>query len=342
MMKALLIGIALVSTCGIAQETKEASTKPKSALSDKAKPDDLATSIDSYQKDVQHLEEEYQTKIELVKTNYTKSLEAVLSKVQATGNLDKTLVLKAEIERFQATRTIPKSSTNNLLPEITTSQEKLRKDWVSLKQGKIIALGQRAVKQEEILAVLKQSLTKKGKLDEAIAVNTELDTIKKLQQAYKKELLAFKVTDTPPINSLDKGLAKNKPQKYPPEAEEYNGHHYMVYSDTSKWGDAKFKCTQRGGHLVVINDAKENSFVSKLREGCPFAWIGLSKSLNSWRWVTVDGGNYFNWESSNKAGKKVSSKIGVGINACIVGSGKWIVCDGDDADVTGYVCEWDE
>jgi hypothetical protein len=146
--------------------------------------------------------------------------------------------------------------------------------------------------------------------------------------------------------------------KYPPEAKEFNGHHYMLYSDTSKWGSAKFKCTTRGGHLVVINNAEENKFVYQLIKEHRVVWIGLSKNIDSWRWVTVDGGEFTNWAPGQPSIKKgtATSKIGVEINVCMYGAwydghqyyysdtrnGRWDDRFGDDSDVTGYVCEWDE
>ena len=169
---------------------------------------ELPTLIDSYQKDVQRIDEEYQTKIELVKTNYVKSLETVLSKIQATGNLEKTLAVKTEVERFYTVGTVSKSPSSNLLPEISASQEKLRKEWVLLKQARVIALGQRSVKQDESLGVLIQNLTKDGKLDDALAVKTEQDSIKKTIQDYKIELLDLKKTDASSTTAIAKGAAE--------------------------------------------------------------------------------------------------------------------------------------
>jgi len=167
---------------------------------------ELETCTDNYQKDVQRIENDFQTKVELAKTNYISSLETLLSKIQATGNLDKSLAVKTEVERFNTVGTISKSASNTLIPEIATPQDKLRKDWVLLKQNRIMALGQRSVKQDESLGLLIKSLTKEGKLDEALAVKTELDNLKKTIQDYKNELLLLKNNDTPLTNPIDKVL----------------------------------------------------------------------------------------------------------------------------------------
>lgn len=172
--------------------------------------------------------------------------------------------------------------------------------------------------------------------------------------AKDKEFLKDK-PDTGEATPVKKAVAS----KYPPEAKEYNGHHYMVYSDTSKWDSAKSKCITRGGHLVVMNNAEENIFVYKMMKRQHRAvWIGLSKSMESWRWVTVGGSEFTNWAPGEpNVGKgKVSSKIGVGVNVCLYGEwcdstgqhwnvdirSKWDDRFGDDPGVTGYICEWDE
>jgi hypothetical protein len=69
-----------------------------------------------------------------------------------------------------------------------------------------MALGQRSVKQDESLGALIKSLTKEGKLDEALAVKTELDGLKKTIQDYKAELLSLKNNDTPLANPIEKVL----------------------------------------------------------------------------------------------------------------------------------------
>ena len=167
---------------------------------------DLETCTENYQKDVLHIESDFQAKVELAKTNYISSLETLLSKIQATGNLDKTLAVKTEMERFNTVGTIAKTASNTLIPEIATPQDKLRKEWVLVKQNRIMALGQRSVKQEESLGELIKSLTKEGKLDDALAVKTELDSLKKTIQGYKDELASLKNNDTPLANPIEKVL----------------------------------------------------------------------------------------------------------------------------------------
>lgn len=140
--------------------------------------------------------------------------------------------------------------------------------------------------------------------------------------------------------------------KTPAEAKEFKGHYYMLYTDATKWETANFKCMKRGGHLVVINDAEENDFVHELTKQRPAVWIGLSRSMGTWKWVALSSqSEFFNWAPGepNIDRNAKNLKSGVGVNVCMRNDnpnvslqGMWDDCFGDDNGVTGYVCEWDK
>lgn len=152
------------------------------------------------------------------------------------------------------------------------------------------------------------------------------------------------------------GTSAGTAAKWPPEAKEFQGHHYALYTDASKWDSAKFKCQQRGGHLAVVNNAAENSFVWEMAKDQHAVWIGLVRTMGAWRWVTVSQSEFFNWapgEPNTATGRK-NSRIDVGINACLYGNGlcsdgtrntalqgRWSDEPGNCPDITGYVCEWE-
>ncbi len=78
----------------------------------------------------------------------------------------------------------------------------------------------------------------------------------------------------------------------------FNGHVYVLYAINTSWHSAKSFAEAKGGHLVTISNANEESvladFVSELSGSI---WIGLSDEANEnqWQWVTGESFSYDNW-----------------------------------------------
>lgn len=72
-----------------------------------------------------------------------------------------------------------------------------------------------------------------------------------------------------------------------------NGHWYLVVFQKS-WDDARNYCASRGGHLVIIDDERENMFVYGL---APNALLGATDRESEGHWVWVNGQemSYTNW-----------------------------------------------
>lgn len=88
------------------------------------------------------------------------------------------------------------------------------------------------------------------------------------------------------------------------EAEEpgkvlYEGHSYAVFDEAMSWDDAKAACEKKGGHLVCINDEKEQQFLQTIviNGKKSYYWIGLSdaKTEGVFEWVNGDPLTYKNW-----------------------------------------------
>ena len=80
--------------------------------------------------------------------------------------------------------------------------------------------------------------------------------------------------------------------KYQPvSTQEYNGKTYEVYYNNLDWQTAKLVCERKGGHLVIIDDANENTFVGNLiTSGSKDEyWLGISDYMDEGNWVTVLG-----------------------------------------------------
>jgi hypothetical protein len=79
----------------------------------------------------------------------------------------------------------------------------------------------------------------------------------------------------------------------------YNGHFYALSSTWQTWQDAEAEARSIGAHLVAINDAAENAWLTQTfgysytrdhqgEAGHSIAWIGLHYDLADWIWSSGD------------------------------------------------------
>jgi len=166
-------------------------------------------------------------------------------------------------------------------------------------------------------------LSKAGKPEEAVAV-------KKLAGGIKAELVA----------SAEKATALPNPAQQGAVA--WNKHKYKYIADKLSWPDAKRKCEDMGGHLVIIDDRAEQDFVVQLlarfsREPQYASWLGITCQEKPGQWQTVAGDKvtYQNWH----AGEPNGPDSPFGALAMHFG-GQWD--DVPSHHVFAFVCEWDE
>ncbi len=152
----------------------------------------------------------------------------------------------------------------------------------------------------------------------------------------------------------------------PEEASTYNGHSYMVYSESMTWKEAKEYCENLGGHLVTISDADEQKFVEDLTEKYTDKvsyWLGGYYSDAEWKWVDDTEFSYTNWDSWTNGEKEYRQPDNFTSDEFYLrfanrkmqyenwysNKGKWNdianEADGSSGDVPlnsfGVICEWD-
>lgn len=85
----------------------------------------------------------------------------------------------------------------------------------------------------------------------------------------------------------------------PAASSEYDGSRYELYNVSIPWHEAKAKCEELGGHLVVITSSKENEIVGDLvsQGGRHSYWMGMSDNEVEGTWVSVtnESLSYTNW-----------------------------------------------
>ena len=201
--------------------------------------------------------------------------------------------------------------------------------------------------------------------DESIRVWTSArgSKIKAALVSYKNGIVKLKKEDGSLVKIRLEMLSKPDQAlaTIPKDANEFRGHHYMLYTDETDWRRARFNCQKRGGHLVVINDSPENDFVYELLKEQRLVWIGLYQSMRSWRWVGIADSGFFKWAPDEPDVNKDSARVKVGADLCVAMYGerpfgsstysyssrnemhrsRWSVRESSNPEITGYICEWD-
>ena len=97
------------------------------------------------------------------------------------------------------------------------------------------------------------------------------------------------------------------------------GNSFYTPVDGPTWEEAEANSNKLGGHLVTVNDEKENVFILNTFSGDEFfntkkhyngvnvwngyySWIGLFYDFDANEWLNSSGEtqNYFNWRDPNK------------------------------------------
>jgi hypothetical protein len=161
----LLFGILLLvpTLQSIAQETNKA--------------DDLSVLQQSYQEQVTKIEDNCGTKVKALLPSYVKELESLEQSLAQKGNLDGVIVVRKEKELASISQQIP----NNIIQtpvELKKVQEKFRDMRSGLDKAEKKEMATLTTDYVEKLELLKVSLTKSVKIDEAVMVKTEIERVK--------------------------------------------------------------------------------------------------------------------------------------------------------------------
>ena len=127
----------------------------------------------------------------------------------------------------------------------------------------------------------------------------------------------------------------------PKEAVFFEDHYYLVFDFQVSWEKAVAISESENGHLVTINNARENLFVSDLarERGLGVYWIGLTDegTEGTFRWITGEPLIYQNWasgEPNNDADNEHFVETGTD------GDGRWN--DRRGGKLWPFVIEYDE
>jgi hypothetical protein len=217
------------------------------------------------------------------------------------------------------------------MPAVKKALDKAGVDIARVRKIYDEATAKTVAEAKKALQVEADRLSKDGRPKEAVAV---LDLKDKLDE----ELL--------------KKAAPPRPNPAQAGAVSWNGHRYKVVQEPSSWHDARQKCEDAGGRLVIVNDAEEQAFLVALlgRSGLPVdnqqnrdyaaVWVGASDEVQEGNWLWVDGTpmTYSNWSPGNPKGGSGRHYPALGLHY----GGKWDDRSAGSPSVSAFICEWNE
>ena len=192
-------------------------------------------------------------------------------------------------------------------------------------------------KRAEVAAILQQHLleaTKAGDTAAAQAIGKEIERLLPSNRPLRP---------APP-------LSKPEAHPFPPDAVEFQGHHYRLYSELLTWEAASKACKKLKGNLALANSNEENAFLVELaaQHHASAVWLGSTDRKREDEWIAYDGTplTFTNWEPGQPNNAHDVEHWAV----LIIRSKRWWDYPEDPLEhprLTGagrpvYVCEWDE
>ena len=153
---------------------------------------DLKTYKDVYEKEAKEILQSFQPKFDGLQQQYQNSLEALKTRSQSRGDFKTTKAAADEVGRFLKAKSLPSTPDESEIPEIKAFQAAYAKQFSVWEMDMTAKLGALTVKYGQALDRLLKEQTKAGKLDEAAAVNQELEKAQAAIKGYAETVVTIK------------------------------------------------------------------------------------------------------------------------------------------------------
>jgi hypothetical protein len=232
---------------------------------------DLAKAKLTYKEQLAEITVKHDVARAQLKSAFLKALTALTAKYQAAGNLTALRAAEGAANAVNSD-TIP-GPTGTPLVDRNLAVYSRKASTIDHTQDQAIARLNAAYKKR--LGELITDLTKAGKIDEAKAVEFELKAFTEM-------------TPNQPRASTDKTPTSQTPVKY-------KGHRYLFIPEKVTWEEALALAVKKHGHLVYINDAKENEFIlDYVGQRSSSIWLGAEFFKERLDGTTKSAGNGIN------------------------------------------------
>jgi hypothetical protein len=245
---------------------------------------DLKTCKATYEREIDAIILSHQTNMTKIRQQYGKSLNALLARVQKTGDLDKTTAVMDEIARFGKEKLMPDQPS--ALTDIQDLQSSFRKQSSNYEASKVQKINSLTKKYVQALEKLQKSLVTQGKIDEAITVKNE------------REIAKGRISE--PAKNTEPALVNNDSASpvYPEGSFKFMSHYYYRLPLRQNFCEASEICKELGGHILSINSSIEYKHFLKLAradnlvllldindmktEGSWKSWKNIRASFTKW------------------------------------------------------------
>ena len=130
----------------------------------------------------------------------------------------------------------------------------------------------------------------------------------------------------------------------PAQAKRFQGNYYYKYERNSTWQEAKKYCESKGGHLVVISNQAENSFVKTLFVNCSYKayWMGGYREDKEWKWINDEKWTFSDWHPGEPNSDDTYAVLQMWDDYGWMWDDTWNDGDhGQGEKNQGFVCEWE-
>lgn len=184
---------------------------------------------------------------------------------------------------------------------------------------------------------------------ERTSKKTLADLERVYEQAVSEYTKAGNIEDARAIQERLDGL-KTKQLGRPLDAVRFKGHYYKLFPDMLTWYEARTRCEQMGGRLVIVNSPDVNSLVARLALDSKVdgVWLGATDRVQegSWKWVDGQPMKFTFWDAGQPNNFKEVEHYSV---LLVKRGGKWWDYPMDPTahpDLTphghpGFICEWE-
>jgi len=268
---------------------------------------------------------------------YTNAISALMQQFKSKGDLDTFLVLQNEQNALKALPIIPTGEVqDNLSSKVPGYRAMVAK--ISSDRNDQLAV----IRRQYIIRLdaLMKDLMASDRIDVAKMVKTEKDAVLELARAESEKKGFDQITNSAPAILTEVPAqvpTAPEPAKIPADALTFSGHSYLLVKEPTTWVAAKKACEEMGGHLLILEDDAELSFVMKNLMADPDVYIGASFDGLRWRWL--------NGKPLDKDRYQLPPRtdVSAGLSGCAYrGSegrvkGLYNGMDGQHL----YICEWD-
>lgn len=205
------------------------------------------------------------------------------------------------------------------------------------------------------LAILLDSETKSGNLDEAIAIREAIGFYKSFDPRRSSNskssdekiraenaILRSQLKETQ--SKLDSIAEMSRP-RIPKEAVSWNGHHYLRIDQPATRAVALRMASSVGGHLVTVENPSEQAFVFNIvRSGTqPYYHLDGTdeEQEGTWLWHSGQKVGYLDWDVNEPTGPSRRGSV-CHQHDLLMNPKNGKMHDGVCGDRIGYVIEWDE